>query len=531
MHSLSGLIVSEGEVMCRNSFRSIPVILLFLAAVSPAGILHVPGDYSTIQTALDAAMPGDTVLVAPGTYYENLDWPNTVSVKLFSEQGAGSTTIDGSGSASVIRVHNSVIGTSTVIAGFTIENGINTRGGGICLENAASPTIENNIIQYCSAERGGGICLESGAAPIIIDNIIQNCSVAIDLDGKGGAGISSHGSPTSALIQGNTIQNNTVSTGWMRFPVYGGGIYIGEGNGLQILDNLIMGNEIDSLAGGAMETYGGGLFMLGGIATISGNEFIENSAVHGSALHLGRNSIPQFVNVNISQCAFNANTSLNPSSVYNSCIAMSIDSASNISISNCSIMDNNVTGIWIEGSGVVSIDSSTITGNSSDGIRRDYGITSISAHYCNISDNDGYGVNNFQADEIDATYCWWGDPSGPGGVGPGTGDEVSDYVLYDPWLPELGIEEGICSDDLGLSLMPNPFSAFLAIEFETPTSGHVVLQVFDLSGRLIETLVAEDLQNGSHSIDLTSDGYSPGVYLLRLQFGSTIQTEKCVLLR
>ena len=67
-------------------------------------------------------------------------------------------------------------------------------------------------------------------------------------------------------------------------------------------------------------------------------------------------------------------------------------------------------------------------------------------------------------------------------------------------------------------LTPNPFSASLTISFETPASGPVVLQVFDLSGRLVGTLVAAYLKEGFHSIGLTSDGYNTGVYLIRLQF-------------
>ena len=56
-------------------------------------------------------------------------------------------------------------------------------------------------------------------------------------------------------------------------------------------------------------------------------------------------------------------------------------------------------------------------------------------NYNDIVDNAGFGVRNIDSNVIvNAEYNWWGDPSGPSGVGPGIGDEVSDGVDYDNWL-------------------------------------------------------------------------------------------------
>ncbi len=48
--------------------RSLPLLVLLLSSVAQAATHHVPGQYATIQEAIDAAVVGDSVLVAPGTY-------------------------------------------------------------------------------------------------------------------------------------------------------------------------------------------------------------------------------------------------------------------------------------------------------------------------------------------------------------------------------------------------------------------------------------------------------------------------------
>ena len=53
---------------------------LLLALPAAAAIIHVPADQPTIQTAIDQAVAGDTVLVAPGTYFENITMKSGVVV-------------------------------------------------------------------------------------------------------------------------------------------------------------------------------------------------------------------------------------------------------------------------------------------------------------------------------------------------------------------------------------------------------------------------------------------------------------------
>src|SRR5262245_26174695 len=84
--------------------------------------LRVPQQFPTIQAALDAAADGDTVIVAPGTYVENLNITRPVTLR--SSAGAESTTIDGGAIQPVIVA----VGTGAeaiTISGFTITNGFN----------------------------------------------------------------------------------------------------------------------------------------------------------------------------------------------------------------------------------------------------------------------------------------------------------------------------------------------------------------------------------------------------------------------
>jgi len=71
------------------------VLAVFLVSVGSgfADTIHVPADYATIQGAIDAAVNGDIVLVAPGTYVENLDFLGK-AITVQSSDGAEVTVVD-----------------------------------------------------------------------------------------------------------------------------------------------------------------------------------------------------------------------------------------------------------------------------------------------------------------------------------------------------------------------------------------------------------------------------------------------------
>jgi hypothetical protein len=172
---------------------------------STATLIEVPDTLATIQEAIRWSGNGDTILVKPGTYYENLRF-NKNSVVLASyfirdttnTDSIDSTIIDGekltrkAENGSVIYITSNVDSTSKVI-GFTIRNGKGSKaivgveekinGGGIFCAKGSTPTIAYNVItQNHVPDDGGGIFCYS-AAPNIFNNLITNNSAG----GSGGA--------------------------------------------------------------------------------------------------------------------------------------------------------------------------------------------------------------------------------------------------------------------------------------------------------------------------------------------------------
>jgi len=180
------------------------VLIMVVSSPVQADTLNVPGNYSTIQDAINHGKTDDVVLVAPGTYYENIDLQGK-ALLVTSDLGPEVTVIDGDqlGSVATFRTGE---GPDTIIQGFTITNGKNTFGGAIFC-NYSNPTIHNNIIVGNESEfSGGGICCWAYASPIITNNIIYN-NHAVGFFAQGG-GISCWGT-SEPIITNNTIYGNT----------------------------------------------------------------------------------------------------------------------------------------------------------------------------------------------------------------------------------------------------------------------------------------------------------------------------------
>ena len=195
----------------KNLICTASVVLFLILTLSAhqtlAATIHVPADYTTIQGAIDVAVDGDFVLVAPDTYVENIDFLGK-AITLQSESGAEVTIIDGNQSDTAVVSFVNGEQADSVLDGFTIRNG---NASGLYLF-VCSPTITNCVITENSATEGGGIYCWMPQGPRAT---ITNCVIAENSATEGGGIYCYRANPT---LEYSTISGNTATD-------KGGGIY------------------------------------------------------------------------------------------------------------------------------------------------------------------------------------------------------------------------------------------------------------------------------------------------------------------
>ncbi len=247
--------------MKRTSLLAVLVVVV-CAGAGFAEVRRVPSDYPTIQAGIDAADDGDTVLVAPGVYFQTIDFrrknitvtstdpddPRIVSYTVLKGDGDGSVVTFAGGQTS-----------QAVLAGFTITGGAGTLhpeiggsdveklylGAGIYC-NRSSPTITKNVIV-----RNEGIFR------------ISPDGMQVDLCFGGGIGCWQ----CSPVITHNTIRNNNA---------YVGAGIIGYFGAPTIHNNMIFENS--AYLGGGLVTFAGEVY---------NNTFVRNDCNFGSTLGIG----------------------------------------------------------------------------------------------------------------------------------------------------------------------------------------------------------------------------------------------------
>jgi len=213
-------------VTSNDPYRSSITIPVELSIRTP-GVKRVPDQYSSIQDAVDAAIPEDTILVAAGTYAgsgnRNIDFSGKILL-LTSEDGPVATVIDcehaGRGFIFV-----SGEGPTSQVESFTIMDGSSSSYGGGIYCRGSSPAILNCLVSECRADQSGGGIFCGDAS----DAILASCIISGNLSDTGG-GISCDNSNTT--VANCTLVENIAG-------ISGGGLYC-TGSSSPLITNCIL---------------------------------------------------------------------------------------------------------------------------------------------------------------------------------------------------------------------------------------------------------------------------------------------------
>jgi flagellar hook assembly protein FlgD len=84
---------------------------------------------------------------------------------------------------------------------------------------------------------------------------------------------------------------------------------------------------------------------------------------------------------------------------------------------------------------------------------------------------------------------------------------------------------------LDLKILPNPFNAVTAINYELGAASHVNLKVYDTAGRVVATLLDGWREAGSHHVTFDGSQLASGLYFVKMQTGEYEGVKKIILLK
>lgn len=255
--------------------------LLATPGSSDAGARHVPRAHRTIQAAVDAASPGDTVFVAPGTY------PGTITIRknvlLFATVGPDTTILDGGDAARVLHVEGV---TGGGVVGFTIRRGRANSGGGLhCVRSSGF------LVAGCIFERNWESAISTWQSQVDVRDcrFVENDGSAISMNessglirsceflrnrGYAGGAVSLTGSRLLYSMRGCNFEENHAEGA-------SGGAIFADSSELAVVEGWFEKNTA-KLAGGAAAV------VREGRVSFSKNMFVANQAPASGAIHVDR---------------------------------------------------------------------------------------------------------------------------------------------------------------------------------------------------------------------------------------------------
>jgi endonuclease/exonuclease/phosphatase family metal-dependent hydrolase len=345
--------------------------------------------YGFIQAAIDDAGDGDEIQVAPGTYYEAINF-NGKAVRLYSSGGPEVTTIDPKGIGGAYHVVQCVNGedANTILEGFTITGGnadgpdaADKLGGGMYNKNS-NPMVINCTFSGNSASRYGGGMYNSYSSPTVTGcNFTGNTA---DTYGGGMCNLT-NSSPT---VTDCTFSDNSANAD-------GGGMYNVVGSPT-IIKCTFSGNSAH---------WGGGMCNRQNSPTVTNCTFSGNSTTYGGGMY-NYNSSPTVTN-----CTFSGNTSVDSGGGM-----CNVQSSS--TVTDCIFSDNQANGDTSDtgGGGMRNLENSNPT------------ITKCTFINNNATSSGGGGMDNRINSNPNVTNCTFSNNSAGWGSGMFNGTNCSPKV-------------------------------------------------------------------------------------------------------
>ena len=238
------------------------VVLVCHAPAARAANVLVPGEYATLQAAADAALSGDQIVVAPGTYLDSVVVVGK-ALSFIAPGGPDVTIVDGEGVRQPFVFTDNATG---VVEGFTVVNGTDSQGGAVYSYHS-NVTVRNCTLRGNRASNGGAVAASYAATITLEDSRVIGNTAEF-----GGGGYADTGSvnATRTLFEGNQA-------------TYGGALATGSWCG-SVSANLcvVKDNAATALGGGFLG--GGGGEMCRSHVIVTGTLVSGNTAGDGGAI-------------------------------------------------------------------------------------------------------------------------------------------------------------------------------------------------------------------------------------------------------
>jgi hypothetical protein len=229
--TLKPVVVTEDSMKSLSAFWFAGLMSLLVSpSTGLATTIKVPAEQPTIQAGINAANSGDTVLVSPGTYKENIDFKGK-AILVTSSDGPAATIIDGSNQGTVVTFQTSE-GLASKLTGFTIQNGSNSFGAGVNLLGSSATIVGNYFYTNSQGSGGYGSAIGgNGSSPYIAQNVFSKNTC----DTQFLSGVVSFVNTSSPIIVNNIFLDNPCRAINMTLP---------QGSQPDVVNNTIVRNSV-----------------------------------------------------------------------------------------------------------------------------------------------------------------------------------------------------------------------------------------------------------------------------------------------